>query len=542
MICHNNCQKAHEGMLNNKTVVIVGAGPAGLTAALELLNKTGVKPVVFESSNQVGGISKTVNYKGNRIDIGGHRFFSKSDVVMDWWNEVLPLQDRGISSTVINYHNNSKQLSLNTKFTYSNNGNVMLIRRRQSRIYYDGKFFDYPLTLNVRTLRNLGLSKLCLAGISYAKALMFPRKPEVSLEDFLINRFGDNLYKTFFKEYTEKVWGVPCDQISAEWGAQRIKGLSVHKVLTHALKSSMSFLKSQDYQQKNIETSLIEQFLYPKYGPGQLWERVAETIREKGGEIHLNTPVVSWNNKQKIIKSVTVLDKKTNKKTIHKADYFISSVAIKNLVTNFNGNPVPLQVKKIATSLEYRDFITVGVLIGKINKQTKLSVGGRLVDDNWIYIQEPGLKVGRVQIFNNWSPALVKNPKNIWLGLEYFVNEGDDLWLMKDSQIKKFAINELQKLEFVQQKDVIDSVVVRVKKAYPGYFGAYRDFDVVQRYLDKYQNLFLVGRNGMHRYNNQDHSMLTAMRAVYNIINGVLDKKNIWDINTEEDYHEIKNI
>lgn len=523
-------------MSSQKIAIIAGAGPAGLTAALELLDKTNIKPIIYESSRDIGGISKTINYKGNRIDIGGHRFFSKTDKIIDWWNQILPFEQiKNSNSLTIKYHNKSNIISPKAVGSYGSK-NVMLVRTRKSRIYYKGKFFDYPLALNYQTINNLGLKHLTKASVSYGKSLMTPIKPEVTLEDFFINRFGNNLYQTFFREYTEKVWGVKCSQISAEWGAQRIKGLDIAKVIKHATKKLYS--KKDNY--KNIETSLIESFLYPKYGPGQLWELVAKKVINLGGQIHLNTSVIGWDGQKNKIRSIEVLHHLTGRKESKKADYFFSTVAVKDLVKGFTGVKVPHKVSDVAKNLEYRDFITAGILISKLNYKSKLIENNKLITDNWIYIQEPGLKVGRMQIFNNWSPDLVKNKGSVWLGLEYFANEGDDLWSRTDDELKQFAVSELEKLNFATKDNIVDSVVVRVKKAYPGYFGSYKDFGIVREYLDKYQNLFLIGRNGMHRYNNQDHSMLTAIVAVENIKKGIITKDNIWGINTEEEYNEVK--
>ncbi len=527
-------------MSKQSSVIIVGAGPAGLTAALELLKTTKFKPIIYEASDDIGGISKTVNYQGNRIDIGGHRFFSKSDVVLNWWDHVMPTQNSSLDPTIqLTYQGKTRTIRPHTQdATVDTADNIMLVRQRHSRIYHAGKFFDYPLTIDQHTLRNLGLRRIMQAGASYTKAQIAPRQPEKTLEDFFINRFGQHLYETFFKDYTEKVWGVPCEQMSAEWGMQRIKSLNVQKVITHALTKPFRRLGQPS---RKTETSLIEQFLYPKYGPGQLWERVADMIREQGGEIHMRTSVTKWTNRQNQLRSVAVCNHDSGAITEHEADYFISSVAVKNLVGSLQGDPVPESVKKVAAGLEYRDFITVGILLRKSETPSKLMPDGDLVADNWIYIQEPGFQVGRIQIFNNWSPHLVKDPDTIWVGLEYFVREGDHFWSLSDEAIKKLAIAELTKLQFSSAPDVLDSTVIRIKKAYPGYFGTYHQFDLIRQHLDKIENLFLVGRNGMHRYNNQDHSMLTAMQAVKNIAAGTTTKDNIWSINTDDEYHEARN-
>jgi protoporphyrinogen oxidase len=497
-----------------KTAIIIGAGPAGLTAAYELVTKTDIKPIVLEMSDDIGGISKTVHYKGNRIDIGGHRFFSKSDTIMEWWQNILPIEE-----------------------VHSNEKNKMLVRSRLSRIYFLRKFFDYPITLSKQTMQNLGFTRMMQMGISYLKTKLFPIRDEKSLEDFFINRFGKQLYNTFFKDYTEKVWGVSCSKIKPEWGAQRIKGISVTKVIKHAV---LDFLgkKENDISQKDTETSLINRFLYPKYGPGQMWEEVARIVQEKGGEIrmHCKTVEVHQNRQTGNIKKVVCEDTNTHcRKTLH-ADYFFSTMPIKDLCEAWRGK-MPENIKNIGKKLQYRDFITVGLLVKKLAIK---NTDGKKVNDNWIYIQEPEVKVGRLQIFNNWSPYMVKDPKTTWLGLEYFCNEGDALWEKSEEDLKELGAKELETIGIIEQKNVLDAVVIKTPKAYPAYFGSYEKIDAVKEYVNDISNLFLIGRNGMHRYNNQDHSMLTAIRAVRNIRFGLFGKENIWNINTENEYHEEK--
>ncbi|MDO9577102.1 MAG: NAD(P)/FAD-dependent oxidoreductase [Candidatus Cloacimonadales bacterium] len=501
--------------MKKKIAIIIGAGPAGLTAALEFLNHTNVKPVILEATDKIGGISQTINYKGNRIDIGGHRFFSKSDVVMDWWKAILPIQA-------------GKE----------ERDDVLLKRNRLSRILFLRKFFDYPISLNLQTIKNLGVARLIKIAKSYINIRLFPIKKEKNLEDFFINRFGEELYKTFFRDYTEKVWGIPCDQIKPEWGAQRIKGLSISKAVWHAVKKLFS--KNNSINQKNTETSLIEQFLYPKYGPGQLWEKVAEMILLKGGEIHLQEKVVNIENGKKGIEGVLVEAEKGELKE-YKCDYLISTMPIKNLIFGMI-NHIPHNVREVAEKLEYRDFITVGLLLKKLkmDNKSKIKTRNNLIPDNWIYIQEPDVKLGRLQIFNNWSPYLVKDPDTVWVGLEYFCNEGDALWSKSDEDFAEFAVSEFIKIGMMDHEDYLDSVVIRMPKTYPAYFGSYDRFNEIREFTDTIPNLFLIGRNGMHRYNNQDHSMLTAITAVKNIKNGISTKDNIWNVNSEEEYHEEK--
>lgn len=532
-------------MTDKKIAIIAGAGPAGLTAAYELLQRTDIIPLVYEKSNDIGGISKTINYKGNRIDIGGHRFFSKSDRVMEWWLHILPLEDTHEDSVRIQYQNKTKVLDTHHfETTRSNNADkVMLVRSRLSRIYFLKQFFSYPVTLSVDTLRGLGLWRTVRIFFSYLRAQISPVRKEESLEDFFINRFGRELYQTFFKDYTEKVWGISCSEISAEWGAQRIKGLSIIKAVSHAVKQMTKKKQSGDaIGQKGTETSLIERFLYPKYGPGQMWEEVARLIREKGGEVHLQHEVIQIITESNLIKAAKLRNAETGEITEIACDYFFSTMPVRQLITQLTP-AVPDTIRNIAEGLLYRDFITVGLLMRKLkirNDQTQPASSANTVKDNWIYVQEREVKVGRLQIFNNWSPFMVANPDHVWIGMEYFCNEGDPLWGMEDEALKKFAIDELTKIEIISREDVLDSTVLRMEKAYPAYFGAYDRFDEVKEYISGFENLYLIGRNGMHKYNNSDHSMLTAMTAVDNIVSGRTDKKNIWEINTETDYHEEK--
>jgi protoporphyrinogen oxidase len=517
-----------------KIAVIAGAGPAGLTAALELLRRSDVRPLVFEADSQVGGISKTINYRGNRMDLGGHRFFSKSDWVMRWWQDVLPVQpDQQPENVRIHYQQQSRDLVLSASQPSSPDA-VMLVRERLSRIFYRRRFFDYPLKLNAQTLTGMGLAESFLVGLSYLNARAMQRNPEKSLEDFLINRFGNRLYRTFFKEYTEKVWGVPCADISAEWGAQRIKGLSVTKALAHALASQ--FRSSKDTAQKGVETSLIERFLYPKFGPGQMWEEATRLITARGGSVQLRHRLVDLERTDTRITAAWVKDLDGGDVRRIDCDHLISTVPVKELTAMLK--PQDERVVHVAAHLPYRDFMTAGLLLNKMNRGDRRASENGMPPDNWIYIQEPDVRLGRLQVFNNWSPHLIADPQKIWLGLEYFCGEGDELWSMQDSQFLDFAAAELQKIGMIDRREVLDGTVVRVPKAYPAYFGEYRDFGVVREYLDRFANLYPIGRNGMHRYNNQDHSMLAANCAVNSILNAGAGKTDIWAVNAEEEYHE----
>jgi protoporphyrinogen oxidase len=532
-----------------KAAIIIGAGPAGLTAALELQRHSDVHPIVLEATNEIGGISRTIRYKGNRMDIGGHRFFSKSDRVMEWWLDVMPaVGAEGETGAVpISYQNKQRTIQSDQPHLDPERDDlVMLVRPRKSRIYFLRKFFDYPIKLTPETLRGLGLPRTMKVGFSYLRARAFPHKPETSLEDFIVNRFGKQLYGLFFESYTEKVWGVHPRHISAEWGAQRIKGLSLTSAVKHFVKQAFSRRKKNtgelsqaDLGQKGVETSLIERFLYPKFGPGQLWEHVASMVQQNGGELHMQARVtelrVTEGPHGNRITEVVAIDADGKTHTFA-ADYVISTMPIQHLIRSLQC-PVPQEVKEVSEGLIYRDFITVGLLV---NKLLVTEPDGSPLKDTWIYIQEPDVMVGRLQIFNNWSPWMVADPTKMWIGLEYFCNDTDPLWSMPDEEIKKFAVSELEKIGIVQKSDVLDGHVVRVPKTYPAYFGTYDRFDVIQKFTDSFENLFLVGRNGMHKYNNQDHSMLTAMAAAENIMNNVRDKSNLWAVNTEQEYHEEK--
>jgi protoporphyrinogen oxidase len=522
-----------------RVAVIAGAGPAGLTAALELLRRAPVTTIVFEADVQVGGLSKTVNYRGNRMDLGGHRFFSKSDWVMRWWQDILPLaadQVEEPSGVHIRYQGSEREWVPEARASRSSD-EVMLLRRRLSRIFYRRRLFDYPLKLNANTLKNMGFAETLRVGVSYAQAHLARRSPETSLEDFLVNRFGDRLYRTFFKDYTEKVWGVPCTEISAAWGAQRIKGLSIKTAVAHALLAP--FRSSTDAAQKRTETSLIERFLYPKLGPGQMWEAVARQVAAGGGRVHLHHRVVGVEHCEGAITAVTVREESTGSVRRVACDHFISSMPVRDLMGLLA--PEDAAVAQVAQHLPYRDFITVGLLLRKMCLAgNRAGSSNGMPADNWIYIQEPDVRIGRLQIFNNWSPALVAATDTIWLGLEYFCLEGDELWSMRDGEFIDFAAGELEKIGIIRRTDVLDGTIVRVPKAYPAYFGEYRRFDTVRNYLDQFANLYSIGRNGMHRYNNQDHSMLSAKYAVDAILKGGAGKRDLWNVNAEESYHEQK--
>lgn len=509
--------------MERKNAIVVGAGPAGLTAAYELLRKGGDawRIIVLEASDAIGGISRTVVHNGCRIDIGGHRFFSKSREVNDLWGEIMPIQGKPSKDDVL----------LNRPCSLDPGGpdpektdRVMLRRRRVSRIYYLRHFFDYPISIKPATFIAMGLVRTWRAGWSYLYSAFFKR-PEKSLEDFYINRFGRVLYSMFFEDYTEKLWGVHPSKISPEWGAQRVKGLSLWKALLNV------FIPKGGKK----ETSLIEEFVYPKKGPGQLWELMADDLRSRGVEIRMNAPVTGVEYAGAKVTGVVL----ENGERIA-ADALFSSMPIKDLVAAFDG--VPDEVASVASELPYRDFITVGLKVDRlaIRNTTALKTVNGIVPDTWIYIQERDVRLGRLQIFNNWSPYMVDDfTHHVWIGLEYFCSEGDALWSQPDEDFIRMAVGELRKIGVLaQDTQPLDSVRIRVKKAYPAYFGSYARFGVVREWLDRFDNLYCIGRNGQHRYNNMDHSMLCAMEAVRLLLSGSSDKAAVWSVNTEEEYHE----
>jgi len=459
------------------SVVIIGAGPAGLTAAYELV-KNGIKPIIFEKGDKVGGISRTETYKGYHFDIGGHRFFTKVEEVQQLWLEVL--------------------------------GNEFIKVPRLSRIYYRGKYYNYPLSL-FNTLSNLGVFESFLILLSYLQAKLQPNPVEENLEQWVINRFGKRLYKTFFKTYTEKVWGIPCNEIQAEWAAQRIKGLSLKKAITNAL-----------FGTNNTKT-LIKEFDYPVLGPGMMWQKFQAAVESKGGQVDLNSGVVRLEHNSKRIERVIV--KQDGKLVSIAGDHFISSMPIATLIQCLDPLP-PDTVLQAARKLNYRDFLIVALVVNREH----------LFPDNWIYIHSPEVKVGRIQNFKNWSAAMVPDPSKTCLGMEYFCTKGDGVWTMSDTELLDLATIELAKLGLANAADVEDGVIIRQPKAYPVYDHEYRrHLKVIQDYLAIFENLQTTGRNGMHRYNNQDHSMLTGWLAAKNILG---ENHDLWEVNTERSYYE----
>ena len=461
----------------NQTVII-GGGPAGLTTAYEL-SKHGRKSVVFEKADRVGGISRTETYKGYRFDIGGHRFFTKVGEVEALWQEVM--------------------------------GDEFIKVPRLSRIYYNNKFFSYPLE-PYNALSNLGLINSILIMWSYFKAKVNPNPVEENFEQWVSNRFGERLYHTFFKTYTEKVWGIPCTQIRADWAAQRIKGLSLKKAVINALFGS------------NDTKTLIKEFNYPVYGPGQMWERFQEKLNSKGSPVHLNTEVVEIERDGDRVTSVTIKQNGETSK-VTGTDY-VSSMPVSLLLKKMNPAP-PAKVLEAANSLKYRDFLIVSIVVDR----------SELFPDNWIYIHSPEFKVGRIQNFKNWSKAMVPDQSKTCLGMEYFCNESGQLWQMSDDELVALASREIKALGLVDSEAKIeDGTVIRQYKAYPVYDDDYRrNVEIIQEYIKALKNLQTVGRNGMHRYNNSDHSMLTGLLAAKNIMG---EQHDLWNVNVERSYHE----
>ena len=509
-------------------IVIIGAGPAGLTCAYQLLKKNkNIKVTILEESDSIGGISKTVYYHGNRMDLGGHRFFTKNSDVLKLWLDILPLQGKpSYDEKLLNIK--KKYLG---KVDPEKEDKVMLIRNRISRIFYHKKFFDYPVTLNGKTIRNMGFLTTIQCGFSYIYASLFHKK-EIHLENFYINRFGKKLYEMFFKGYTTKLWGREPKEIDSSWGSQRVKGISIRKVIIDYYKRIFHI------KDKNKETSLIEEFYYPKYGPGELYEEMAQQIEKMGGVILLHSKVTKIKKDNNIIKEVVYLD--NGKRCSIVCDKVVSSMPIKDLMNSMN--QVPKEILEISRDLPYRDFITIGVLLPHLDleNKTKIQTIHGNIPDNWIYIQDTSVSMGRVQIFNNWSPYMVEDPTNkMWLGLEYFCQEGDSFWNKSDYELKKIAQEELKKMGFYDG-EILDSHVIRVKKAYPAYFDSYQYIDKVREYINTIDNLYCIGRNGTHSYNNMDHSILSGMICADLILNNSHDLGLLWNVNVDKSYQEEK--
>lgn len=501
---------------NKKTALIIGAGAAGLSTAYELLQKTDIKPIILEKNSTVGGMCVSVFYKGNYMDVGGHRFFTKFADIKKWWLQFLPLQTMPSSDDI--------KLNRDLKITKSPDvdpekiDDVMLKRYRLSRIYYLRRFFDYPVSLNFHTIFGLGLKRMTKIFFSYVKAKVTPIKEEKTAEDFLINTFGRELYQTFFKDYTEKLWGISCNKISAEWGKERIRGICFWETVISLFKNI--FVHTQKPE---------DPFLYPKFGPGQFWEKVAQKIREEGGEFIFNAEVVALKSQNHLIKKVSIKhsDGKIEELT---ADYVISSLPIQNLIAMLND--VPQSVRKVAEGLMYRNFRAAAVMLNKmkLKNTTSMPTVNNILPDTWVYVQESDVKMGRFQMYNNWSPYLLENQDNVWIGLEYFGGDEDDIWTMPKEKFEKFAIDEACKIGLIEKADVLDVTSYKLEKAYPAYFGTYKKFKMLKNYLDMLRNLYPVGRNGLHKYINIDHVILSGIAAADNIAQNMKDKENIWNI------------
>ena len=464
---------------SQRKVIIVGGGPAGLTAGYDL-TKYGIRPIVLEKLDRVGGISRTENYNGYFFDMGGHRFYTKSKEVNRFWQEIL--------------------------------GDEFLVRPRLSRIYYDHKFFDYPLK-PLNALAGLGVWQSTLIVMSYLRWQLFPYKEEDTFEEWVTNRFGKQLFSTFFKSYTEKVWGISTSELKAEWAAQRIKNLSLKTAAINMLVKG-----------NNDVASLIEEFHYPRLGPGMLWGKVMDEIEGRGGQVKLNSNVVGINRNENRIESVVVCCD-GHEQTITGTD-FISSMPIPAFINSLNPPP-PDHIVEAANKLKFRDFLTVCLIVDQ----------PKLFPDNWIYVHYPEVKVGRIQNFKNWSPDMVPDPTKTSLGLEYFCNKGDELWNMPDDDLIELGKREVELIDLANSEDIVDGCVFRVENTYPVYDSDYKDYlGTVREYLESLENFQTIGRNGLHRYNNQDHAMLTGMLAVRNMVLG--ENNDLWVVNAEQEYLE----
>ena len=471
--------KQPESLNPDQKVVVIGAGPAGLTAAYEL-TKYNIRPLVFEKLDKVGGIARTEYCDGFYFDMGGHRFFTKSKEVNRMWHEILD--------------------------------DDFLLRPRLSRIYYDRKFFDYPLK-PFNALRGLGIWQSTLVGLSYLRWQIFPSPREDTFEQWVTNRFGKRLFNLFFKSYTEKVWGIPTSELSAEWAAQRIKGLSLKTAVLNMF-----------IQPRETITTLIEEFHYPRRGPGMLWDEVKSRIELQDGEVHLNSDVkeIKWDGNR--LKSVIVM--RNGKEHIVEGHDFISSMPIKEFIARLDPPP-PQEVIEAASQLFHRDFLTVCLMVD----------AEHLFDDNWIYVHDPDVIVGRIQNFKNWSPDMVPDPSMTSLGLEYFCNEGDELWSTSDEELIELGKREIDHVGLARSEDVVGGCVFRVEHTYPVYDSNYsQHLGIIRGFLENLGNFQTIGRNGLHRYNNQDHAMLTGMLAVKNLVFG--KKNDIWSVNAEQEYLE----
>ena len=516
--------------MKKKKVLIIGAGPAGLAAGYKLLKEAGTdyEVIILEAGNEIGGISKTVDYKGNLMDTGPHRFFTKDPSVLAFWHEIMPLQGKpSFDDKLLGIE---KNLAVDGPDPEKED-RVMLLRNRITRIFYNGKFFDYPISLKFNTLKNMGFTNTIIAGFSYLKSIVLKKK-ETNLENFFLNRFGRKLYSMFFESYTSKLWGRHPKNIDASWGVQRVKGISITAVLKNAFEKVLNI-------KGKTETSLIEYFYYPKHGSGHFYKTVAKAIETMGGKILFDHEVRGINCQKDSIVSVTC--KNNNSETIIKNDYVLSSMPVKDLLASFNGHQKDKNVERIAEGLPYRDYFTVGLLLKelKLKNETSIKTINNIIPDDWVYIHDSRVKMIRFVIFNNFSPYMVKNiNEQLWIAAEYVCDEKDELWQKNDDELKDFVINEFVLMDLIAKDSVIDTHIERVKKAYPAYFDTYDEFDKVIEYLNKFPNLLCIGRNGQHRYNNMDHSILSGFVAVDIITGKIKDKTSLWEVNTEKEYLE----
>jgi protoporphyrinogen oxidase len=491
-----------------RLALVAGAGPAGLTCALELLRRGAARPLVIEPDAQVGCLAKTVEAAGRRMDLGGHRFFSKSDRVLQWWSEMLPFDLSGGED--IGYQSRSRSLAgAGVRRAEPGAAAAFRVRPRRSRILFEGRLYEYPLRPGLDLLRGLGVRRAALFAASFLAAQLSPGAEPRNLEEFFVARFGRRLYESFFKSYTEKVWGRRCDEIGAEWGAQRVKSLNLLRA----------------------RATLEERFLYPDRGPGQLWEEAARRVAAGGGEIRLGRCVTGLELEGGRVRAARVRDLAAGAEERVPCDLFFSSMPVRDLIAAM-GPSVSAPARAAAAALEYRDFLTVGLQV------ERLRAPGGLLPDTWIYVHDPSVRLGRIQIYDNWSPAMSGGGGGAWLGLEYFCREGDALWTMDDAALGRLAAEELERLGLADASAARFSAVARAPKAYPAYWGGYERFADIRAFVDGIENLYLIGRNGMHRYNNQDHSMLSAMAAVEHCAGAGGGREAIWAVNADDEHHE----
>ena len=485
----------------NKKILIIGAGPAGLAAAFKLSENPENEVIIFEKSDRVGGLSKTLEHNGYLFDLGPHRFFTKNKEVNEFWESILPSPN-------------------------------MLLKDRFTRMFFNNKFFDYPLKLNYQNLNKLGFKEATNIFLSYLKARISPRQPEITLEDFYIDRFGKRLYEMFFAGYTEKVWGLPCNKIPKEWGQQRVKDLSLTKML------SDFFTKIIGLKNKEKQVSLISQFSYPKYGSGFFYQTLADKLIKRGVKIELNTGLSEIIHEPEKIKESIGQNKNGQEIKIDNLDYVVSTMPIDELIKSLN--PIaPIEIRNISDRLPYRSSIIIAILYKelKIKNDSDLITEANIIPDNWIYVQDSGVKLGRISLFNNFSKSMLKDKNLPWMSLEFFCNQNDEFWKKNDNELIAIAKEELKKIGLADPENFLTAKVVRVEKSYPAYFGAYAEFSKVKDYLDSFKNLLPCGRNGQHKYNNMDHSIAGGFAAANIIINDWNDKTALWSVNTGQDYN-----